>query len=89
MTKKEFVYRKEGLKLTKADEIVVEQREDIRELKERLYITEKALELAVADVNCDVCPLNVKCDSWTGMDGNCIEKITKFYLKMAKEMWGE
>lgn len=40
-----FVYRKEGLKLTKPDEIVVEQREDIKELREELWLYKKAFDL--------------------------------------------
>ena len=46
MSKKEFVYRKEGLKLTKPDEIVVEQREDIKALRDELWLYKKALEMA-------------------------------------------
>ena len=50
MSKKELVYRKEGLKLTKPDEIVAEQREDIHELREELWLYKKALKLACEEL---------------------------------------
>lgn len=45
-----FVYRKEGLKLTKPKEIVVEQREDIKALRDELWLYKKALELACEEL---------------------------------------
>ena len=69
-----FVYRKEGLKLTKPDEIVVEQREDIKELKKQISDLEKALKLVCAKL------LSIYCSDYCGETSNC-EKIDCEYAK--------
>ena len=69
-----FVYRKEGLKLTKPDEIVAEQREDIKALKNQISDLEKTLELACAKL------LSIYCSDYCGETSNC-EKINCEYAK--------
>lgn len=89
MSKKEFVYRKEGLKLTKPDEIVVEQREDIKALKDELWLYKKALTLAVVDK----CKFeNALLSTSLGITGGevAVPKKEQWYLEQAeKEMRSE
>ena len=55
----------------------------IFDLKEKLALTEKALELACEDMGCEECPLNdVMCDGW----GDGCKAIAKYYLEEAKEI---
>ena len=62
-------------------------REYIKELKQQLSLTEKALELACEDVECDVCPLDETiCSSVLGTEDGCAKAIAKCYLEEAKEM---
>ena len=62
-------------------------REYIKELKQQLSLTEKALELACEDVECDVCPLDETiCASVLGTEDGCAKAIAKCYLEEAKEM---
>lgn len=64
---------------------VADQR--IKELQDQLALTEKALELACEDMDCEDCPLNETiCDSWRGVEDGCAKAIAKCYLKEAKEM---
>lgn len=53
-----------------------------QELKEKLSLTEKALELACEAVDCDVCPLYETICT----EGGCSKALAKCYLEEAKEM---
>lgn len=82
-----FVYRKEGLKLTKPDEIVVEQREDIHELREELWLYKKALMMACENLfeefGCSKY-YNKTCEKGD-LENVCYQCLKEEYLQRAKE----
>ena len=63
------------------DLINIATQKKFEELKDKLALTEKALELACEDMECNCCPLDVTiCDSWRGVEDGCVKAIAKCYL---------
>lgn len=73
--------------------IIVNHEKELKEIRHKAHILERALKIALEMTSCEYCPKDIaeKCDSWLGLgDGeNCTETLKKYCIDQAKKELGD